>query len=172
MKIAKKIFLVIFLLTVLDLAVQAQQPCPGPDLVATQPKITRLIIGGKGYLEASAYIINMGTEPFLRPIRVELLMKKKWMSGSGRDSYEFFSGYKVSRVDVNQRIHLLGRCELPGFDKWDCRTLLIMPECCREVQVIVRVDFLNPVDKDCRLDNNQCPDLPENHVKYTAKCPR
>ncbi len=167
MKISKSIFLAIVLLAVFYPVVQAQQPCKGPDLVAGRPKINELIKYGKVWLEARSYITNIGTEPFLHPIEVRIAVKKMWMSG--RDAYEEFTGYSVSRVDVNQQISVWGIWEFPKYKKWGCQALMA-PECCREVEVIVYWRPRNPGDKDCRPDNDRCPDIPENHVKFTSDC--
>ena len=29
----------------------------------------------------------------------------------------------------------------------------------------------NPDNNDCRYNNNQCPDVPANHVWFTVECP-
>lgn len=154
------------------------QPCEGPDLVAGRPAITKQVIGGKGYVNLSAKIQNLGTKDFVsnpRQAEAQLIVKKLWMSGP--ESYVYVQKVPISRLNKGQEISLSGRFELPYFRKWDCAD--VQPGyCCQEIQVIVMISWdpdirmdSNPDNDDCRAYNDRCYDAPAHHVWYQVECP-
>jgi hypothetical protein len=155
------------------------QPCPGPDLVAGRPAISKEIVGGKGFLSITGKVMNHGSKDFIsnpRQAEAQLLVKKLWMSGPG--AYVYLQQIPIARLNVNQEINLSGRFELPWFERWDCDSPPVPGYCCQQVQVVIMVSYdpdilmdANPDNDDCRYNNNQCPDVPYNHVWYTVECP-
>jgi hypothetical protein len=198
MKKNKKMFLALGLTAVFAMAVYAQvaqqvdktklvkppvssrilQPCEGPDLVAGRPTISKQIIGGKGYLNLSAKVMNQGTKDFIsnpRQAEAQLYVKKLWMSGPG--AYVYVQKIPIARLNKGQEINLSGRFELPYFRKWDCAEVL-PGYCCQEIQVLVAVSYdpdirmdSNPDNDDCRAWNERCPDVPAHHVWFQVECP-
>jgi len=198
MKKNKKMFLALGLTVVFAMAIYAQvaaqktdvqkltkppvtrviKPCEGPDLVAGRPTISKQIIGGKGYLNLSAKVMNQGTKDFIsnpRQAEAQLYVKKLWMSGP--TAYVYVQKIPIARLNKGQEINLSGRFELPYFQKWDCAEIL-PGYCCQEVQILVAVSYdpdirmdSNPDNDDCRAWNDRCPDVPAHHVWFQVECP-
>jgi len=153
------------------------KPCEGPDLKAIRPTITKSTVGANGFLNITAQITNVGTKVFTSSpaqAKAQLIVKKLWMSGAS--AYVYVRDIPIASLAVNASVNLSGRFQLPQFSRWEGP---VTPgTCLQEVQVIVRVaydpDILmdgNVANDDCNYNNNQCADVPANHVKYLVECP-
>jgi hypothetical protein len=153
-------------------------PCDGPDLSASRPTINKSIASGKGILNISATIKNVGKQSFVSsPSQAagEIVVRKVGVSGPS--AYATVRTTPISRLNAGQSISLSGRYEIPLIIEWGERTAN-PGECKAEVEVIVRVSYdpdirmdSNPQNDDCYSGNDRCAEVPSNFVKYMVQCP-
>jgi hypothetical protein len=151
-------------------------PCNGPDLAATQMSVKAENYNGQWWVVTRAQITNKGTMDYSGKVGqavVQLTCKRSWdpTHPITMDSYNITHLAKGSFQNVQ------GSFQLPQFLRAGCAPPLKPTECCRDVQIILKIVFDpdirsdgNPANDDCNPNNNTYPDTPETRLKYTTSC--
>jgi hypothetical protein len=151
-------------------------PCNGPDLAVSTPNIKAENYNGQWWVVTRAKVTNQGTKDFVsKPgqARILLICKRLWIPGDQTvmDRAAITGLKKGANMDAG------GSFQLPDFLKAGCDTPLKPNECCREVQIILKIVYDpdirmdgNPANDDCNARNDSWPDTPDTRLKYTISC--
>jgi hypothetical protein len=151
-------------------------PCNGPDLAVTPPNIKAENYNGRWWVVVRAQVANRGTMDFVsKPEQAVILLisKRLWIPGD----QTVMKRATITRLNKGAGMDAGGSFQLPDFLKAGCGTPLKPNECCREVQISLKIVYDpdirkdgNPANDDCNAGNDSWPDTPATRLKYTISC--
>jgi hypothetical protein len=151
-------------------------PCNGPDLAVTLTSVKAVYYGNQWWVECHGKIMNNGSKDYdgkLGQAVVQLTRKRLWDPAHPT----VMSIYNVTHLAKGAFQFVQGSFQLEDYVRAGCVEPLSQNECCREVQMILKVVFDpdirsdgNPNNDDCNPNNDTNPDTPDTHVKFTASC--
>ncbi len=152
------------------------QPCPGPDLYITQTNIQVQNINGQWWVVTRAVVANKGNKDYdgkLGQALAQLTLKKSWDPGHP----EVMTTADITHLAKGAGRNAGGSFRLADYLRAGCAPPLKPTECCREVQILLKIVFdpdiradNNPNNDDCNPNNDSLPDTPDTHIKFTASC--
>lgn len=151
-------------------------PCPGPDLAITQMSLQVQNINGQWWVVTRGQVSNKGGKDYDGKLgQAVVQLTRKFIGSAGAPSV--MTIYNVTHLAKGSFQFVQGSFLLPDYIRDGCAQPLKPTECCREVQLILKVVFdpdirsdNNPNNDDCNAANDTWPDSPAVHVKFTAGC--
>jgi hypothetical protein len=153
---------------------QVIKPCPGPDPAVIRLNIAKSASAGKGILNITATVKNIGSQDFVSGAGQQSVLIQSYNKAvSGPSAYERLKKRGFTRLNKGSSLTVPARHELNLFIEWGHRTAH-SGECQCERDIIASISLDPDIYMDANTQNDDCNqgnNTKRQTVKYMCQCP-
>ena len=150
------------------------KPCTGPDPAVIRLNIAKSASAGKGILNITTVVKNIGTQDFVSGAGQQSVLIQSYNKAvSGPSAYEQLEKRDFIRLNKGSSLTVPARHELNLFIEWGHRTAH-SGECQCERDIIASISLDPDIYMDAKKTNDDCNqgnNTKKQTVKYMCQCP-